>query len=96
MPRQPESQESAANTDAAAPRFSKGTSAPVLVDLGRKRGKQLKQLKRGEGPLVDELADVIEQVREQLAGDLEGKTILPVVLIYERRRKSSWSALAGM
>ena len=62
-----------------------GATAPVLVDLGKKRRKQIKQLKRGGGPLLAELADVVEQVRIELAGDLDGKILLPVVLIYEKK-----------
>jgi hypothetical protein len=70
--------------------FGPDTAPPVLVDLGRKRRKQIKRLKRGEGPLVDELAEVLNQVRDQLGADLAGKTVLPVVVIYERRRRRSW------
>ena len=67
------------------------TSNPVLIDLGKKRRKQIKQMKRGKGPLVAEVAEVIEQVRAELAADLSGKIVLPVVLIYERKRSRSFS-----
>lgn len=72
---------------------SNGTSAPVLVDLGKKRRKHIKLLKRGEGPIIAELADVVEQVRTELGAELAGKTLLPVVLIYEKRLRRSWFGL---
>jgi len=72
------------------------TNAPVLVDLGKRRRKDIKQLKRGEGPLVAELGEVIEQVRAELSGDMQGKTVLPVLVIYEKRpRRSSWGGLVS-
>jgi len=70
--------------------------APVLVDLGKKRRKQIKQLKRGEGPLVAEVTEVLEHVRAELGADLDGKTILPVVLIYEKKRKRGLGGLDAL
>jgi hypothetical protein len=93
-PSQPAGGEPGGASGAAATGLPKDTSAPVLVDLGKKRRKQIKQLKRGKGPLVAEVADVIEQVRSELGNEVAGKTVLPVVLIYERkRRRRSFSSL---
>ena len=38
-------------------------SAPMVVDLGKKPRKQIKQLRRGEGKLVDEVGAVLEELR---------------------------------
>jgi hypothetical protein len=62
-------------------------TVPIVVDLGKRRRKELKELTVGEGPLVKEVADVIEQVRTELAGDLDGRVLLPVVLIYRNQRR---------
>jgi len=62
-------------------------SPPIIVDLGKVGGKRIKQLKQGRGPLAAEVDQVIEAVRSELGEDGEGKEILPVVLLYRRKRK---------
>lgn len=61
---------------------------PVVVDLGKVRRKHVKALKRGEGKLVDEVVDVLDDVVEEVGDELAGSTLVPVVLIYERKPKS--------
>ena len=63
------------------------TTDPVVVDLGKVRKKQIKALKQGRGPLLEELAGVIEEVRQGLGSEANGKTILPVVMLYRQRPK---------
>ena len=60
-----------------------------MVDLGKVRRKQVKRLKRGEGKLADEVLDVLDEVSEELGEELEGTTLVPVVMIYERKPKKS-------
>jgi hypothetical protein len=60
---------------------------PIIVDLGKQRPKQIKRLKRGRGKLWAEVVDVIEEVGDQLGDDLEGKTIVPVVMVYRKKTK---------
>ncbi len=62
-------------------------AAPVVVDVGKRRTKQLRQLARGEGPLIAEVNGVIEQVRTELAGELAGKTLVPLVIIYRKKSR---------
>ena len=58
---------------------------PVIVDLGKVKRKRIKQLKRGIGPLVDEVSDLVDAVCDRLGDEAEGKTILPVVILYRRK-----------
>lgn len=60
---------------------------PIIVDLGKQRPKRIKQLKRGEGKLWDEVVDVIEEVSLQLGDEVDGKTIVPVILVYRKKGK---------
>ena len=60
---------------------------PVVVDLGKVKRKQVKALKRGEGPLLDTVDDVVAAVGQELADELGDRQILPVVLVVERRPK---------
>jgi hypothetical protein len=58
---------------------------PVIVDLGKAKRKKIKQLKRGDGPLMEEVLDVLDEVANHLGEELEGKTLVPVVMIYEKK-----------
>ena len=62
---------------------------PVVVDLGKVKRKHVKRLKRGEGRLADEVLDVLDEVTEELGDELEGATMVPVVMVYERKPKKS-------
>lgn len=61
--------------------------SPVIVDLGKIKSSKIKRLKKGKGPLVDELFDVMDDVAEALGDEFEGKTLVPVVMVYEKKRK---------
>jgi hypothetical protein len=60
---------------------------PIIVDLGKQRPKRIKQLKRGRGKLWNEVVDVIEEVSAQLGDEVDGKTIVPVVMVYRKKSK---------
>ncbi len=60
---------------------------PVIVDLGNKSKKAIKKLKRGTGKLMNEVEDAIEQVRLRLPESDRNKQIIPVLVIYGRKRK---------
>lgn len=60
-------------------------TAPIIVSLGKKKRKAIKQLKRGKGSVMTEVMDVIDQVQETLGAQAEGKVLVPVVLIYQRK-----------
>lgn len=65
--------------------------APVIVDLGKESKKNIRRLKRGTGKLMDEVDDAIDQVRAHLSDADKNKAILPVVVIYQRKRSSRGS-----
>ena len=62
---------------------------PVIVDLGKVRRKHVKRLKRGEGRLADEVMDVLDEVIAELAEEVDGASLVPIVMIYERKPKKS-------
>ncbi len=66
--------------------------APIILSLGKKKNKQIKQLKRGKGRTMDEVLDVIEQVQTNLGDQAAGKILVPIVVIYRKkqRRLRSW------
>jgi hypothetical protein len=66
------------------------TTAPIVVDLGKQNSKTLRALKNGEGPLMEDVAGVLEEVRAK-SSELAGKELVPVVIIYRRKPKDGKS-----
>jgi hypothetical protein len=62
-------------------------TAPIIVSLGKKKRKAIKQLKRGKGSAMTEVLDVIDQVRATLGTQADGKILVPVVVLYERKQR---------
>ena len=60
---------------------------PIIVNLGKKKRKQIKRLKNGKGKLWQDVIDVLDEVGEQIDDDGEGKIIVPVILIYKEKPK---------
>lgn len=64
------------------------SDTPIILDLGKKRRKVIKALKRGRGRLVDEVAQTLQEVRLGLSPEeAKGKEFVPIVLIYRQRQK---------
>lgn len=61
--------------------------SPVIVNVGKKRRKAIKSLKRGRGRLMDEVSQVISEVRAGLAPGEESKELVPIVVIYQKKSK---------
>jgi len=58
---------------------------PIIVDLGKQKASRLKDLKAGEGELWDEVLDVVDEVKEMLGAEADGKVLVPLVMIYEKK-----------
>lgn len=59
---------------------------PIVVDMGKARPKRLKELKRGEGVLAQEVREALEQIRATAGGD-PNVEFVPVVVIYRKARR---------
>ena len=70
-----------------AKRAESEVTPSVVVDLGRVKKKRVRELKKGEGPLVDEVDDAVDYVRAALGDEAHGKTFVPVVLVYRKKEK---------
>lgn len=62
---------------------------PIIIDLGKQKAKKLKALKKGEGKLWDEVFDVMEEVKDMLGDEADGKLLVPIIMIYEKKAKRS-------
>jgi len=74
-------------------------NAPVILDLGKAKRKEIRQLRDGQGPLVNEVQSALHDVAQSLGEQAQGAQIVPVVLIYRkrsRRRNRGRSLLPGI
>ncbi|MFN8372171.1 MAG: hypothetical protein U0694_04755 [Anaerolineae bacterium] len=62
-------------------------TTPIIVNLGKKKKKAIKKLKRGKGAAMDEVLDVVDQVQMNLGEQAAGKIIVPVVVVYRKKER---------
>lgn len=70
--------------------------APIIIDLGKKRSKAIKDLKRGRGSLMDEVGQTVSEVLEGLGPEAQAKQPLPIVIIYRKKQKRRNRGLGGL
>lgn len=77
-------------TESTKTEASKTTDAhgPVVVDLGKKRRKQIRQLRKGHGKLMDEVSRLIEELR--VSGSIAPSTQPVVIVVRQKRRTKSF------
>ncbi len=63
---------------------------PIIVDLGRKRRKLVKQLRKGRGKLMDDISRVIQEMKD---GGAITSSAQPVVVVIREKPKSAGSLL---
>lgn len=62
-------------------------NAPVIVDLGKAKRKNIKQLRQGRGKLLGDVEDAMREVTVSLGEQADGKQLVPVVLVYRKKAK---------
>jgi hypothetical protein len=66
---------------------------PIVIDLGKVRTKRIKQLCEGKGPCVQKVEDALQDFCQQAKGNPTRKELLPVVLVYRKKRKKAVTLL---
>jgi len=59
-------------------------NAPIVVDLGKKKRGRVKKLRKGRGPLLDDIIDCIAKLRED---DTISKEAQPVIIVVREKQK---------
>lgn len=57
-------------------------NSPLVVELGRKKAKQIRQLRKGEGPLMEEVTRIVDQLRAE--GQLAPGAV-PVAMVVKQK-----------
>ena len=60
---------------------------PIIIKLGKQNKKRIKRLMQGQGKLWYEVEGVIDEVGAMLGDELEGKSIVPLILVYREKPK---------
>jgi hypothetical protein len=68
---------------------------PVLIDLGKIKGKAVRQFKEGRGPLVGEIQQVLGDVRQSMGSETGGRELVPIVLVYRKKKKKRSGGKGG-
>lgn len=55
---------------------------PVILDLGKRKRKRVKQLRKGAGPLMADVMDSVDQLKA--AGQVDGSAQTIVVVVREK------------
>lgn len=76
MPGTPETQKVTAQEPAA--------NTPVVIDLGKKSRKRVRALRRGEGPLLEEVGAAIEELKA--AGTVSASAQPLIVVVRQKPR----------
>ena len=72
--------------DAEQPRTDEVT--PIVVDLGRKRRKLVKQLRQGRGKLMDDVSRVVQEMKE--TGAIAASAQPVIIVVREKPKAMSW------
>jgi hypothetical protein len=81
------------NTDLVPPSLTNEIT-PIIIDLGKEKRKRIKDLKRGRGKLMAEVARVINETQMTLGSEATGREFIPVVLIYKQKKRRKRRGLA--
>jgi hypothetical protein len=65
------------------------TIQPIVIDLGKVGRRAIKDLKIGRGRLIQEVSEALAMVRLNMADEIRGKQLVPVVFLYRKKIKKS-------
>lgn len=60
-------------------------AAPIVIDLGKKKRKLVRQLRKGRGKLIERVNGVVDELRS--AGSLAAESRPVIVVVREKKRR---------
>ena len=59
----------------------------VVIDLGKKQsGKKIRRLRQGQGPLMDDIKDLVARTKENLGVK---ESTIPIVVVVQKKRRNN-------
>lgn len=80
-------------TDAVKGKSSAERTSPIVLDLGKHKRKSVKRLRNGEGKLLDEAMDSIEEL--QRVGTIPQSAQPVILIVREKARPSKMFPMLG-
>lgn len=62
-------------------------NAPIILDVGKTSRKNIRQIKQGQGKLMDDVQDAMAEVTASLGDQANGQHLIPVVLLYRKKSR---------
>ena len=63
---------------------------PIIINMGKKKNKVAKKIKKGKGPVHKHVDRAVAYTVETMSELPENAVIVPVVLLYERKRPTEY------
>ena len=63
-------------------------ASPIIIDLGKKKKKDIKRLREGTGKLMDDVDNCIQELQD--AGEITGSVRPVVVVVAQKRPRQRW------
>ena len=83
-----------ASSDTKSAAIDKTIPSPIVVDLGRQKAKAVKRLRKGEGKLIDEVNNTINELR--MAGTISATAQAVIVVVREKARNKNVLSMLRM
>ncbi|MCA9537735.1 MAG: hypothetical protein KC620_02530 [Myxococcales bacterium] len=71
---------------AEAAAAKKTAANPIVIDLGKQKKNRVSKLSKGKGPLMDDVGQAIEELRQQ---GVLGASAQPVIVVVRQKRKKN-------
>jgi hypothetical protein len=61
------------------------TTNPIVIDLGKRESRLIRELKNGKGDLLEEVNEIVDEVSEQIKPAVAAveRVYIPVIVIVE-------------
>lgn len=69
------------------PSSEDSNEAPIVVNLGKAKRKQIKRMKKGKGRLMEEIQLTLEEFKRDQAAD--GRDVVPIVFVVREKREKA-------
>ena len=63
-------------------------SSPIIIDMGKKKKKDIKRLRKGTGKLMDDVDNCIQELKD--AGEITESVRPVVVVVAEKQTRQRW------
>ena len=64
------------------------TDSPIIIDMGKKKKKDIKRLRKGKGKLMSDVDNCIQELRE--AGEITSSVRPVVVVVAQKQTRQRW------